>query len=56
MSKRLQFARPMVRRRAGFHTNKARRQILEKNQDATPLQLPADDHSATGINAVNLKN
>jgi len=45
----------MVCRGTGFDTNQARRQILEKGQDVTPLQLPADDHLATGVNAVDLE-
>ena len=55
VAKRLRFARPMMRRGAGFDTNQARRQLLEEGQDVASLQLAAEDHLATGINAVHLK-
>src|SRR5262249_43763657 len=55
MPKRLQFARPMMRCRAGLHTNEARRQFLEEREDVATLQLTAEDHLAIGVNAVHLK-
>src|SRR5262249_36387908 len=55
MPKRLQFARPMMRCRAGLHTNEARRHFLEERQDVATLQLTAEDHLAIGVNAVHLK-
>jgi hypothetical protein len=44
-----------MRRGAGFDTNQARRQLLKEGQDEAPLQLAAEDHLATRINAVDLK-
>jgi hypothetical protein len=32
------------------------RQLLEERQDIAPLQLTADDHLASGINTMHLKN
>src|SRR5262249_13518856 len=55
MPKRLQFARPMMRCRAGLHTNEARRHFLEEREDVATLQLTAEDHLAIGVNAVHLK-
>src|SRR4029450_1473850 len=55
MPKRLQFARPLMRGRAGLHTNEARRHFLEERQDLATLQLTAEDHLAIGVNAVHLK-
>src|SRR5262245_25037836 len=55
MPKRLQFARPMMRCRAGLHTNEARRHFLEERQDVATLPLTAEDHLAIGVNAVHLK-
>ena len=55
VAKRLELARPMMRRGAGFDTDKAWRQLLEERQDIAPLQLAANDHLAAGINAVNLE-
>src|SRR5262249_32473318 len=55
MPKRLQFARPMMRGRAGLHPNEARRHFLEERQDVATLQLTAEDHLAIGVNAVHLK-
>ena len=42
----------MVRRGAGLNANEAWRQLLEERQDIAPLELTADDHLASGINAV----
>jgi hypothetical protein len=46
----------MVRRCAGLDANQARWQLLEERQNITALQLTADDHLASGIYSVNLKN
>ena len=35
---------------------KHRRQLLKERQDRATLQLPADDHLAASVNAVNLEN
>jgi|SRR5258705_8845452 len=40
MAKRLELARPMVRRGAGFDTDQTRRQLLKERQDIPTLQLP----------------
>src|SRR6266498_885359 len=56
MPKRLELARPMMRRRAGLDADKARRQLLEEGNDVTALQLAPDDHIAFGVNAMDLKN
>src|SRR6266699_534059 len=45
-----------MRRCAGFNTDQARRQLLEKRQDVAPLQLTADDHMAFRVDAMDLKN
>ena len=45
----------MVRRGAGLNTNEAPRQLLEKGQDVTALQLTTDDHLSLGVDAVDLK-
>jgi methionine aminopeptidase len=52
----LQFARPMVRRGAGFHTDQTWRQLLEERQHIATLQLAANDSLAASVNAVNLEN
>ena len=46
----------MVRRGAGFDTDQTRRQLLEERQDIATLQLPANNHLAASVNAVNLEN
>ena len=56
MAECLEFTRPMVRRSAGLNTNQAWRQLLKERQDIAPLQLPADDHLPSSINAMYLKN
>ena len=56
MTKCLQLARPMVRRGASFDADQALRQLLEKRKDLATLQLAADDHLASSINSVNLKD
>jgi hypothetical protein len=52
----LELARPVVRRAAGFDTDQTWRQLLEERQHIPTLQLPANDHLATSVNAVNLEN
>jgi hypothetical protein len=42
--------------RPGFDANQAWRQLLEERQNVAPLQLTADDHLASRINAVDLEN
>ena len=56
VAQRLELARPMMRRGAGFDANQARRQPLEKCQHVTTLQLTANYHIAFRIHAVHLKN
>src|SRR3982074_638203 len=56
MAKRLEFARPMVRRCARLNADQTRRQLLEERQDRAALQLAADDHLTSGINSVNLEH
>jgi hypothetical protein len=56
MAKRLQLARPVVRRGAGLHTHQAGRQLLEKSQDVPAPQLAAHDRLAGRINAMDLKD
>jgi hypothetical protein len=46
MADRLELARPMMRRCAGFNTNEARLKLLEEGQNVAPLQLATDDHVA----------
>ena len=52
----LEFARPVVRRGAGFDADKAWWHLLEERYDRPPLQLPANNHLAASVNAVNLEN
>ena len=47
---------PAMRRRAGFDTNQARRQLLEECQHVAPLELTTEGDIALRIDAVNLKN
>src|SRR6266576_4011368 len=44
MTKSLQFARPMMRRGAGFDTNEARRQLLKEWQNVPALKPAANDY------------
>jgi hypothetical protein len=46
----------MMRRRAGFDANQARRQLLEKGQHVAPLELASKDDFALRIDAVDLEN
>src|ERR1700691_4359599 len=41
---------------AGLDTHQTRRQFLEERQDIAALHLPADDHFACRVDAVDLKN
>jgi hypothetical protein len=56
VTKCLEFARPMMRRGAGFNTYKARWQLLKKGQDVASLQLAPNDHLPISVNAVDLKD
>src|ERR1700729_1337237 len=56
VAKRLELARPMMRRRAGLDTDQARRQLLEEDQYVASLELTTHDDIARRIDAVNLKN
>src|SRR5271168_2410502 len=55
VAERLEFARPMMRRRAGFDADQARRQLLEEGQYIATLELTTQDDIALRIDAVNLK-
>jgi hypothetical protein len=46
----------MVRRGASFDTDQTWRQLLEERQDIATLQLPANNHLAASVNAINLEN
>jgi hypothetical protein len=56
MTERLKFARPMVRRGAGLYANQTCWQLLKEPNYLATLQLAADDHLASAINAMNLKD
>ena len=56
MPKRLEFARPMMRRCAGLDTDETPRQLLEESNDVPALQLAPDDHIAFAVDAMDLKN
>src|SRR5208283_1477530 len=56
VAERLEFARPIMRRRAGFDTKQARRHFLEKRQAIAALQLTVDDHIVFRVVTVHLKN
>ena len=56
VAERLEFARPMMRRGAGFDADQARWQLLEECQYIASLQLTTDDYIAIRIDAVNLKD
>ena len=51
----LEHARPMMRRRAGFDTNQARRQLLEEGQHISALEPAAKDDIALRLKDVGLK-
>jgi hypothetical protein len=46
----------LVRRGASLDPNQTYWQFLEERQDGATLQLAADDHLASSINAVHLKD
>src|SRR5215831_3031249 len=52
----LQLARPIMRLGARLDANQAWRKLLEKRYDLATLQLPADNHLASSINAMHLKD
>jgi hypothetical protein len=56
MTECLEFARPMVRRGASLYANQTCWQLLKERNYLATLQLAADDHLASGINAMNLKD
>src|SRR5580700_7474685 len=56
VTQRLELARPVVSRRAGLDTDQTWRQLLEESQYIATLQLPANNHRAASVNAVNLEN
>src|ERR1700677_4353984 len=56
VAERLEFARPMMRRGAGFNADQARWQLLEEYQHVAALELTTEDDIALRIDAVNLKN
>jgi hypothetical protein len=56
VAKRLELARPMMRRGASLDTNQAGRQPLEECNHVAPLELPADDYIALRIDRMNLKD
>jgi len=56
VAKCLELTRPMMRRGTGLDADQAWRHLLEERQDKAPLELTADDHLASGINAVDLKH
>jgi hypothetical protein len=56
VAKRLKFTRPMVRRRAGFDTNQARRQLLKECQYIASLELATNDDIAIAIDTMDLKD
>jgi hypothetical protein len=56
VAKRLEFARPMMRRGASFDTNQAPWQLLEECQYIATLELASKDDIALRIDAVDLEN
>jgi hypothetical protein len=54
MAKRLELARPMMRRCASLNTNGG--MAAASRKDVAPLQLTADDHLAGRINTMYLKD
>ncbi len=47
---------PVMGRGAGLDADKTTGQLLEKRQQLTAPQLPADDNRTRAINTVNLEN
>src|ERR1700747_2999955 len=56
MTKRLEFTRPIMCRRAGFDTDQAQWQLLKERQHIAAFELPAEKHIALRIDTVDLKN
>src|SRR5579863_2001231 len=56
MAKRLELARPMMRRGASFNTDQAWWELLKECQYVAPLELTADNDVALRIDAMNLKD
>jgi hypothetical protein len=56
MAKGLELTRPVMRRGASLDADQARRQLLKERQNVPTLQLTAEDHLASSINAVNLED
>ena len=56
MSKRCELAGPVMRRRAGFHGNQARRQLREERRYLAATQLLTQDDVTIGPYAVKLEN
>src|SRR5262249_58532599 len=56
MTQRLEFTRPMMRRRAGLYANETWRQLLKECQNVAAFELTANDHIAVRIDAMNLEN
>ena len=51
-----QLARPVMRRAARLHADKARRELGEEGEDLGPAQRPAHDHLALIVDAVDLEH
>jgi hypothetical protein len=56
VAKRRQFARPMVGRTAGFHSDAATRQFREERQQFRPDDTLADNDRTGGIDTVDLED
>ncbi len=56
MSHLLDLARPVMRRRTGLYADQTWRQLVEKGNDLTAPQLPADHRLTLSVNAVYLKD
>ena len=56
MAELREFARPVVRRAAGFHADQTRRLLGEEIQHLTAPQLTLHQRVASGIDAVDLKH
>jgi hypothetical protein len=56
VAKRLEFARPMMRRGAGLDAYQAWRELLEEREDIAPLQLTPEQYVTQRVDAVNLEN
>jgi len=56
VSERREFATPVMRRRACFHTDQTRRQLREEHHHLRAAQLLAEDDATVGPDAVKLEN